>query len=104
MDIKSLNIPDEVKREIEDFAAEVERRTRGEVPEEEFKRFRLQQGIYGQRQDEEQMVRTKLPLGKMTSNQLACLADFADKYSHGILHVTTRQDIQFSLCQTEGSA
>ncbi len=95
MDIKSLNIPPEVKREIEDFAAEVERRERGEVPEEEFKRFRLQQGIYGQRQDEEQMVRTKLPLGQITSEQLNCLADFGEKYSHGILHVTTRQDIQF---------
>ncbi|GJL80270.1 MAG: hypothetical protein NPINA01_32590 [Nitrospinaceae bacterium] len=95
MDIKTLNIPDEVKREIEEFAAEVERRNRGEVPEEEFKRFRLQQGIYGQRQDEEQMVRTKLPLGKITADQLYCLAEFADKYSHGILHVTTRQDIQF---------
>jgi len=95
MDIKSLNIPPEVKREIEDFAAEIERRNRGEVPEEEFKRFRLQQGIYGQRQDEEQMVRTKLPLGQITSDQLSCLADFGEKYSHGILHVTTRQDIQF---------
>ncbi len=95
MDIKSLNIPPEVKREIEEFTAEVERRNRGEVPEEEFKRFRLQQGIYGQRQDEEQMVRTKLPLGQITSDQLNCLADFGEKYSHGILHVTTRQDIQF---------
>ena len=64
MDIKSLNIPPEVKREIEEFTAEVERRNRGEVPEEEFKRFRLQQGIYGQRQDEEQMVRTSYPWGK----------------------------------------
>lgn len=95
MDIKSLNIPPEVKRELEEFSAEVERRNRGEVPEEEFKRFRLQQGIYGQRQDEEQMVRTKLPLGQITSDQLNCLADFGEKYSHGILHVTTRQDIQF---------
>ena len=95
MDIKTLNIPPEVKREIEEFAAEVERRNRGEVPEEEFKRFRLQQGIYGQRQDEEQMVRTKLPLGQITSEQLSCLAEFGEKYSHGILHVTTRQDIQF---------
>jgi len=95
MDIKSLSIPEEVKREIEDFTAEVERRNRGEVPEEEFKRFRLQQGIYGQRQDEEQMVRSKLPLGQITSGQLNCLADFGQKYSHGILHVTTRQDIQF---------
>ena len=95
MNIQHLNIPPEVKREIEEFASEVERRTRGEVPEEEFKRFRLQQGIYGQRQDEEQMVRTKLPQGRMTADQLACLADFGEKYSHGILHVTTRQDIQF---------
>lgn len=94
MDTKALNIPDEVRQEIDAFAAEVERLNRGEVGDDDFKRFRLQQGIYGQRQDGEQMVRTKLPAGKMTSNQLHCLADFADKYSHGILHITTRQDIQ----------
>lgn len=95
MNIKMLNIPPEVKREIEDFAAEVERLNRGEVSVDDFKRFRLQQGIYGQRQDGEQMVRTKLPFGRYTAEQLQCLADFADKYSNGILHVTTRQDIQF---------
>lgn len=95
MDIKTLNIPKEVKQEIEDFAAEVERLERGEVGEEDFKRFRLQQGIYGQRQADVQMVRTKLPFGRITSDQLNCLADFGDKYSNGILHVTTRQDIQF---------
>ncbi len=94
MDAKTLNIPDEVKREIETFAAEVERLNRGEVGDDDFKRFRLQQGIYGQRQDGEQMVRTKLPAGKMTSEQLRCMADFAQKYSHGVLHITTRQDIQ----------
>ncbi|MZH15344.1 MAG: sulfite reductase [Nitrospinae bacterium] len=94
MDAKTLNIPEEVKREIETFAAEVERLNRGEVGDEDFKRFRLQQGIYGQRQDGEQMVRTKLPAGKITSEQMQCLADFAEKYSHGILHITTRQDIQ----------
>ena len=61
MDTKALNIPDEVRQEIEAFAAEVERLNRGEVGDDDFKRFRLQQGIYGQRQDGEQMVRTKLP-------------------------------------------
>ncbi|MBI4385044.1 MAG: sulfurtransferase TusA family protein [Nitrospinae bacterium] len=95
MDIRTLNIPPELKREIEDFAAEVERRNRGEIAEDDFKRFRLQQGIYGQRQDGEQMVRTKLPFGRITADQLEGLADFADNYSNGILHVTTRQDIQF---------
>lgn len=95
MDLNTLNLPKEVKQEIEDFTAEVERLQRGEVGEEDFKRFRLQQGIYGQRQAEQQMVRTKLPFGRITSDQLNCLADFGDKYSNGILHVTTRQDIQF---------
>ncbi len=94
MDTKTLNIPDEVRQEIDAFAAEVERLNRGEVSDDDFKRFRLQQGIYGQRQDGEQMVRTKLPAGRMTSDQLRGLADFAEKYSHGILHITTRQDIQ----------
>ena len=94
MDTESLNIPEEVKREIDTFAAEVERLNRGEVGDDDFKRFRLQQGIYGQRQEGEQMVRTKLPAGKISSEQLRCMADFAEKYSHGILHITTRQDIQ----------
>ena len=94
MDNKTLNIPDEVRQEIDAFAAEVERLNRGEVSDDDFKRFRLQQGIYGQRQDGEQMVRTKLPAGIISSDQMRCLADFADKYSHGVLHITTRQDIQ----------
>ncbi|MEE8127034.1 MAG: hypothetical protein V3T45_00670, partial [Nitrospinaceae bacterium] len=76
MNLETLNLPPEVKQEIEDFAAEVERLERGEVGEEEFKRFRLQQGIYGQRQDNVQMIRTKLPFGRITSDQLNCLADF----------------------------
>ena len=95
MDIKTLNIPPEVKQELEDFASEVERLNSGKVGVEDFKRFRLQQGIYGQRQENVQMIRMKIPSGKMTADQVNCLADFTDNYSTGILHVTTRQDIQF---------
>ncbi len=101
MDTSALNIPPEVKREIEEFTAEVERLNRGKVDPEDFKRFRLQQGIYGQRQDDVQMVRTKLSTGRMTTEQLLCLSDFADKYSNGILHVTTRQDFQFHFVKLE---
>lgn len=101
MDTRTLNIPPEIKRELDEFAAEVERLQRGEVGSEDFKRFRLQQGIYGQRQADVQMVRTKLPLGQVTADQLNGLADFADKYSNGILHVTTRQDIQFHFVKLE---
>lgn len=101
MDTRTLNIPPEVKQEIEEFTAEVERLNRGEVDPEDFKRFRLQQGIYGQRQNDVQMVRTKLSTGRMTTEQLLCLADFADKYSNQILHVTTRQDFQFHFVKLE---
>ena len=81
MDTKTLNIPDEVRQEIDAFAAEVERLNRGEVSDDDFKRFRLQQGIYGQRQDGEQMIRTKIPAGRISSHQMRSLADFAEKYS-----------------------
>ena len=101
METKTLNIPPEVKREIEEFTAEVERLNRGKADVEDFKRFRLQQGIYGQRQDDVQMVRTKLSTGRMTTDQLLCLSDFADRYSNGILHVTTRQDFQFHFVKLE---
>tara|TARA_B100000686_G_scaffold353297_1_gene458334 strand:+ start:848 stop:3220 length:2373 start_codon:yes stop_codon:yes gene_type:complete len=101
MDAK-VDIPPEIRREIEEFTAEVERRNRGEVDENDFKRFRLQQGIYGQRQSGDfQMVRTKLPMGQITSEKLSTLADFGDKYSNGILHFTTRQDVQFHFVPLE---
>lgn len=105
MDAKLSNIPPEVQQEIDEFAAEVERLHRGEADDNDFKRFRLQQGIYGQRQTgDTQMVRTKLPLGQITSGKLDGLADFAEKYSNGILHVTTRQDIQFHFVELKDVA
>lgn len=102
MNIKTtLNIPPEVRQEIDDFTAEMERLYGGEVGKEDFKRFRLQQGIYGQRQDDVQMIRMKIPSGIMTADQIHCMADFADTYASGILHVTTRQDIQFHYVKLE---
>jgi sulfite reductase (ferredoxin) len=40
------------------------------------------------------MVRIKLPFGKVTFKQLLKIADIADEYGSGNLHLTTRQDIQ----------
>lgn len=101
MDAK-IKIPPEVRREIEEFEAEIERRNREDVNENDFKRFRLQQGVYGQRQTGDvQMIRTKLPLGQINSEKLNVLADFADKNSNGIIHITTRQDVQFHFVPLE---
>lgn len=66
----------------------------GKIPEDKFRSLRLARGVYGQRQLGVQMIRIKLPYGKVTSNQLRRIARVSDEYSTGRLHITTRQDIQ----------
>lgn len=93
-DITTIPIPQDALQEIEAFEEEVGRVFSEEVSLDLFKPFRLQHGIYGQRQPGVQMVRIKIPFGGLTSNQLRQVADVADRYATGVGHVTTRQDIQ----------
>jgi sulfite reductase beta subunit-like hemoprotein len=84
-----------LQREFEDFKNEATKFLAGETPEEEFIKFRLKQGVYGQRQSDVQMVRTKLPFGGITADQLDAFASVVEKYAplrKG--HITTRQNIQ----------
>jgi sulfite reductase (ferredoxin) len=74
----------------------------GDVAEDAFRIFRLNNGIYGQRQGgHNQMVRVKIPWGGMLPDQLDMMADLADTYSRGWGHITTRQNIQFHYVQLE---
>lgn len=66
----------------------------GRVDEERFKHYRLTRGVYGQRQLGVQMFRTKIPFGRLTTEQLEALAEASNQYSTGNLHLTTRQNIQ----------
>ena len=92
--IKTEPIPAHIVEEIETFEAEAQRVLGGDLSTDIFKPFRLQYGIYGQRQPGVQMVRIKIPFGGLTANQLRQVADLADQYATGVGHVTTRQDIQ----------
>lgn len=65
------------------------------VSAEQFKAARLGLGIYSQRQQGRYMVRTKIAAGGLTPATMVTLADAADKYASGIVHLTTRQDAQF---------
>ncbi len=95
MNQDTIKVPEQITKEIETFGREVLRFKNKEIPEEKFKRFRLQHGIYGQRQAGHLMVRVKIPAGLLSAAKLRCLADICEKYSTGTGHVTTRQDIQF---------
>lgn len=66
----------------------------GRLDEERFKHYRLTRGVYGQRQLGVQMFRTKIPFGRLATQQLEALAAVSEQYSNGKLHLTTRQNIQ----------
>ena len=63
----------------------------------------MARGVYGQRQEGVQMIRIKIPFGKITPDQIIRVADIADKYAHHNLHLTTRQDIQIHYVKLENS-
>ena len=117
-------------REIEIFQTEVELRKQGKIDEKVFAETRLRRGAYGQRYDNGQrhdgvatrrlaypsgeltkgpstmwdapgMQRVKLPFGGLTCEQMLVLADVAEEYADGILHVTTRQDVQLHFVHIE---
>ena len=83
-----------VEKDILDLANKIELFQNGKIDEEKFRSLRLARGIYGQRQEGVQMIRIKLPYGKVLSHQLRRIAEVSDEYSRSRLHITTRQDIQ----------
>ncbi len=93
------NVPGHVipilRREYDDFKTEAGKFLAGETAEDDFIKFRLKQGVYGQRQPDVQMIRVKLPFGGVTPEQMEAFADVVEKYvplNKG--HITTRQNIQ----------
>lgn len=120
---EQLTIPEDLAHQIDLFESQMELRRQGKIDEKVFAETRLRRGAYGQRYDNGQrhdgertrtlqfpladvtkgpdtlwdapgMMRLKIPYGGLTVEQLEVLAEMADDYADGILHVTTRQDIQ----------
>jgi sulfite reductase (NADPH) hemoprotein beta-component/sulfite reductase (ferredoxin) len=93
--------------DVDEYEAGLNAFLEGRMSEEHFMPFRLQRGVYGQRQDGVHMVRTKLPSGVITADQMDVIADCIESYTgqlptdgtltehpEKLAHVTTRQDIQ----------
>lgn len=83
-----------VEQDIINLEKKIREFREGKIHDEKFRSLRLARGIYGQRQPGVQMVRIKLPFGKVTFKQLLRIADVSDEYASRNLHLTTRQDIQ----------
>jgi sulfite reductase (NADPH) hemoprotein beta-component len=83
-----------VAERTEQFAAQVERRLKGELTEDQFKPLRLMNGLYLQLHA--YMLRVAVPYGTISSRQMRMLAHVARKYDKGYGHFTTRQNIQYN--------
>lgn len=116
-------------REIDIFEGQIALKQQGKLDDKVFAETRLRRGTYGQRYDNGQrddgieirqlafptnltkgpdtlwdapgMQRIKVPYGGLTIEQMQVLAELADEYSDGILHVTTRQDFQLHFVHIE---
>ena len=123
-------IPEDLSAEIDTFEAQIEQKKQGQIDDRVFAETRLRRGVYGQRYDNGQrfdgqvtkplnypsgdllkgpdtvwdapgMQRIKIPYGGLTTDQMDVLADIAEEYSDGILHITTRQDVQIHYIHIE---
>ena len=92
-ELENLNNP-VVEKDIIDLAEKIAQFKNLQIDQEKFRALRLAGGVYGQRQPGVQMVRIKIPYGKMTVRQLRKIADLSDEFASSKLHATTRQDIQ----------
>ena len=90
-----------VERDIIDLERKIKLYRDGKIDDDKFRSLRLVRGIYGQRQPGVQMVRIKIPFGRLTVRQLLTISDISEEYGSGNLHATTRQDIQIHYVSLE---
>ncbi len=92
-ELEDINNP-EVAQDIIDLGNKIRLFREGKIDDDKFRSIRLLRGIYGQRQPGVQMVRIKLPFGRVSTKQIRRIADISEEYASSNLHATTRQDIQ----------
>src|SRR5271168_2339380 len=84
-----------VREDIELFRSQAQLNLGGKLTDDQFRPFRLRRGIYSQRQVGVQMIRTKVPGGLLTSDQMRQMGRVADEFAGGKGHLTTRQNMQY---------
>ena len=129
-EILENKISSEMKEQIDIFETQINLKRMGKVEDKLFAETRLRKGVYGQRYDNGQrhdgnesqelnfpsgkllkgpetlwdapgMLRIKIPFGSVNPEQMRVLADLAEEYSDGVVHITTRQDFQYHYIHIE---
>lgn len=86
---------DFLHRTIDEHADRLDAHSRGELTAGEFRPIRLSYGLYYQLDHTSHLQRIKIPGGSMSAEQLERITELADRFGRSLLHITTRQDVQF---------
>jgi len=90
----TYRLPDTLLDDIEKLGQMAEQVRADALEPDRFRAFRVPMGVYEQRESGRFMLRVRLPGGGLLPHQMRVLADVSERVGNGILHVTTRQDIQ----------
>lgn len=96
-----LHIPESVKEDTMNYRGQVEKFLRDETSPVAFRAYRVPMGIYEQRAAGTHMVRIRIGAGIVLPFQLERVARLSKTCGNGIVHVTTRQDIQIHQVSVE---
>jgi len=83
-----------VDERVAQYRDQTRRYLAGQLSDDEFRPFRLQNGLYIQRYAP--MLRVAVPYGMLSSKQVRMLAHIARRYDRGYAHISTRQNVQYN--------
>ncbi len=95
-------LPSSLPDDLAAFEKNVDAFKAGTLSPTQFLVFRVPQGVYEQRETGAYMLRVRFPAGVVLPHQMRRLAEVATQYGDGVLHVTTRQDIQIHRVSIDG--
>jgi len=94
LDQPILRLPPNVIQDTMAYGGQVDRFVRGDISPVAFRAYRVPMGVYEQRMSGTYMARIRIGAGWVTPAQLRRVAEQSKRYGSGIIHVTTRQDLQ----------
>jgi sulfite reductase (ferredoxin) len=98
-----FQLPERVRQDVAGYGAEVKRHLRGEINPVAFRAYRVPMGVYEHRENGRFMARVRLGAGLVLPHQLERIAELSRAHGNGVLHATTRQDLQIHDLSVEGT-
>lgn len=89
-----FQLPEEVKKDLKNYKSSLEEVVSGKISPARFKGVRVPWGVYTHRGGKLYMARIRIPAGVVSPSQLRALSFASRRFADGILHLTTREDIQ----------